>query len=378
MSRRRHTKQPISATPALPAETRADAAEASLLIVHPCRSSSQRLASDLRAWPIGCVHATSLSAAGEALADRDFDLVLVSLDLPDGSGLDLTREYAAAGGIVLLMADNPSLDIAVSAMRAGAIDLLCPTAAPTELMDRIVAALRRARVGRRQQERIARLRRVCRQLNTARQEVSRQVGSLCNDLVSAYNELSDQLGRVSIASEFGSLVRQELDIEDLLRTGLEYLLAKGGPTNAAVFLPDSAGEYTLGAYVNYDCPKEGAEAMFDHLANIIAPRFENARGLVVMEDEAELMDRFGDDARWLDGNACLVFTCRHDDECLAVVTLFRSPRQPFSSDFLSILPIVAETFARQLGRVIHVHHRHLPKDQWGTFGSDDSDYGLAA
>ena len=38
-----------------------------------------------------------------------------------------------------------------------------------------------------------------------------------------------------------------------------------------------------------------------------------------------------------------------------------------------MLSIIAEHFGSQLARVIHVHHRHLPKDQWGGFETDMDD-----
>ena len=71
---------------------------------------------------------------------------------------------------------------------------------------------------------------------------------------------------VTLASEFNSLIRQELDLESLLRVSVEFILGKSGPTNAAVFLPAASGDYSLGAYVNYDCPKDSAEVLMDQLA----------------------------------------------------------------------------------------------------------------
>ena len=44
------------------------------------------------------------------------------------------------------------------------------------------------------------------------------------------------------ALEFTGLIKQELDIENLLRTTLEYVLGRSGPTNAAVFLPTTSGD----------------------------------------------------------------------------------------------------------------------------------------
>ena len=75
------------------------------------------------------------------------------------------------------------------------------------------------------------------------------------------------------------------------------------------------------------------------------------------------------------------FSCRHDDECLAVVTLFRDRRTGFGEDHVATLDTISELFGGQLARVIHIHHRHLPKEKWGL--SDDADdgaddYGMAA
>lgn len=43
------------------------------------------------------VDAATLAAARERLADTDFDLILLDINLPDGNGLNLARELAAAG-----------------------------------------------------------------------------------------------------------------------------------------------------------------------------------------------------------------------------------------------------------------------------------------
>ncbi len=374
MARRRTPEQKDAATAA---GASAGCSAAQVLLVSPSKLGRSRLAGSLKGQPLVLTHASNLASAREALRERMYDVVLAQVDLPDGSGLALAEDISGTGTAVMLLKQDPTVEDAVAAMRSGAVDLVSPRLGTADLLERIANALRKVSAGRRQQDRIERLRKVCRELNTARAEVSRQVGSLCNDLVSAYNELSEQMGKVSVASEFGSLIRQELEIEDLLRTTLEYLLAKAGATNAAIFLPDTSGEYTLGAYVNYDCARDSAEALFDHLAGVIAPRFEHTSAIVHIEDDVEMSDRLGADARWLSGNGALVFSCRSDGECLAVVTLFRSVRTPFETELLNVMPVIAEAFGKQLARVIHVHHRHLPKDKWGTFGTE-SDEGLAA
>jgi ActR/RegA family two-component response regulator len=328
-----------------------------------------------------CGLAESAKAAVKAAADTRYDLAIIRAELPDGSGLALAREFAASSGpLSIIMTEKPSLEEAVEAMRSGVLDIVSCSAAGDELVTVMRGAFERARRGREREARIERLQRVCKRLNQARHEVTRQVSSLCGDMVNAYQGLSDQVLQISIASEFNSLIRQELDVESLLRTTLEYVLAKAGPTNAAVFLPSTSGDYSLGAYVNYDCPKDTADLLLDRLAGIVAPRMERQAGLKVLSTREDLGEFFGEDAHWLAESRVITFACHHDDECLSVVCLFRDRRHAFPDSLVPTLRIVADLFGKQLARVIHVHHRHLPKDQWGGFGADegDDDIDLAA
>lgn len=348
------------------------------LVVSGRPSERDTMAARLAPW--ASVFAETADDARRALVTELFDGVLIDAALPAGSGIDLMRDIvsADAGVAVVLLAENPSLDLAVEAMRAGASDIINPGSSPHECRSRTRRAVERARKVRDRDERIERLRKVCRRLNDARHEVTRQVGSLCNDLVEAYQELTDQVSSVSLASEFNSLIRQELDIESLLRTALEFVLAKGGPTNAAVFLPSTSSDFSLGAYVNYDCPKDAADVLLDHLASIVPVRMEERSGIVTCDSPRQLGEFLGDDAHWLADSGVIAFNCRHDGETLAVVILFRDRGTPFAPALLPTIKIIADLFGRQLARVIRVHHRHLPKEKWGGFGEPDDDADLAA
>ena len=312
-----------------------------------------------------------------ALGDGSYDLAIVIADGP-GWRDEVARITAATPEIAALVAsESPTLSLAVEAMQAGAADLLSVDIGGDELATRLRAALQRARRNQMGRERIERLRKLCKQLNTARQEVSKQVGSLCSDMATAYQELTDRMTHLATASEFNGLIRQELDLESLLRVALEYVLAKAGPTNAAVFLPATSGDYTLGAYVNYDSPRETAEVLLDHLAGVIAPRFESATQLIHLASRKELASALGDKAEWIGDAELIVMPCHQDGECLAVVALFRDRHSPFPDSLKPLLQCVADQFARQLARVIHVHHRHLPKHKWGSPGdSGEQDGGI--
>ena len=190
-----------------------------------------------------------------------------------------------------------------------------------------------------------------------------------------------------IVTEFGGLIRQELDIESLLRTTLEFVLGRCGPTNAAVFLPTTSGDYSLGAYVNYDCPKETVDVLLDHLANTIAPRLAEgavkalpggrsgggAGPVMHLKDHAALIKALGEDAGWLGDSSVVGFPCTQEGECLAVFLLFRDRLTEFSPALVEQLRTIGELFAAQLARVIRIHHRHIPKDQWGAIGDGEDE-----
>ena len=127
-----------------------------------------------------------------------------------------------------------------------------------------------------------------------------------------------------------------------------------------MFLPTTSGDYSLGAYVNYDCPKDTCDVLLDHLANSVAPRFEGARGLIRIEDRAQFERYIGEEASWLAGQDILGMACESSGECLAVFMLFRDKRAPFTPAVQDQVRTVGDLFAGQLARVIHIHHRHLP------------------
>jgi hypothetical protein len=368
MARRNDTEVRPKAVQAAPLDA------AHVLLVG-ARAQVQPIASSLPACR--CSLAGTLAELRTAIRSDAFDACFIACDTGDAEALRLVAEASPRVAVVALSA-RPTLDHATELMRLGAVDLIALPADPRELASRLADALARTRRARRLEARVERLRLVCRRLNDARQQVSSQVGSLCNDLVEAYQELSDKVTHMNVATEFSSLIRQELDVESLLRTALEFILAKTGPTNAAVYLPATSGDYSLGAYVNYDGPKDAADVLLEQLAGVVPPRLENEPGVVFLRSEPDLHAFLDQDAHWLGESGAVAFACRHDKECLAVVILFRDRRTPFAEDLKPVFQTIATLFGRQLARVIHIHHRHLPKDQWGGFSGPDDDIDLAA
>ncbi len=335
--------------------------------------------------------ADTLDEAENLLTQGDFDLLILE---PCHADIRATRrghaklERLAArhpATAVVVVDESPAFEDALAAMRAGAADVLAPGTPVRDASARLLAAATRACKRRGELDKLnsknTKLKRLCKGLSVSRRELNRQVSHLCEHLADAYKDLAGQMNLLKLSAHFETLIRQELELESLLRVAVEFILARTGPTNAAVFLPATSGDLSLGAYVNFDCPRDTHEMLLDQLAAAVAPKFEHEVSIARLNSEPELKDRLGTAAEWLDGRALAAFSCLHEDECLAVVTLFRDQSAPFSEEHAAELAVLSGLFAKQLARVIHVHHRHLPKKKWGNPGdpyAGPDDIDLAA
>lgn len=284
------------------------------------------------------------ASSGNAPAQRRFEGVVLDVARCTPAALRFVRELDELRIRTVIVCPEVSFDEAVEAMRAGAADVLTGGLKNEELSSRIRSAL-----------------------------------SGPGGVLRAPDEQEPIVQPPACLPEperveFDRLISGELDVETLLRTALEFILARCGSTNAAVFLPSTGGDFSLGAYVNYSCPKDTAEVLLDHLANVAAPRLESLEGLVTMNTPASIERHLGDCCHWINDCQVLAFACRHEGETLALFMLFRDAARPFNDEAVRTLAMVRERFAEQLARVVRIHHRHLPRDRWGALG-DPSDGG---
>ncbi len=329
---------------------------------------------------IQLAYARSLTEARAQLTEKSVDLAIINPALPDGNGLELADELNKSRRITatILIGDEPNADAAMKALRAGASDYIVKPFDAKDADERIKKVIAKQRKSRDQAQRIRRLRRLCKKLNQARADVSKQVDILCNDLVTAYQELAGQMQQVVQASEFGAVIRDELDLEHLLRKTLEHLVEKAGATNAAVFLPSSMDEYTLGGYVNYDCTPDAADMLLQHLADVMAPKVAMHEDILHITDNQSLSHLLGGDTAFMVDSHMLAFACRSDNESLAIVTLFRDGSDPFDQSVLDTAEAIGPLLGDALARVIRIHHRGLDEDAYedGYFGTpEDEDDG---
>ena len=329
-----------------------------------------------------CICLGRLDTALSSITGGRYDLMIVEPDLPGGDSLELSRhvQKESPATKVLFTTRNGSEMNPIEAMRAGVFDIISEQASPDILTDRIEVALAKTRIERERNEHIVVLKKICKELNIARHEISEQVDVLCKDLVNAYQDMAEQMDEVAMSSEFKTLLKQELDVEELLRTALQYLLTKTGPTNAAVFLPDSDQNYGLGAYVNYDCPRESITVLLDHLCYSICPQMALENEIITFNDTKEFCDWIDTDSEFISDAQVIAFSCMHKEECLAVVVLFRNKADRFTDELAGTLETLRSIFAEQLSNIIKIHHRAKPS--WpdeavdGGLDFEGDDYGF--
>lgn len=330
-----------------------------VLIAHPVRARRDEIARVLARQGYECRVFASASAAEDAIRDGVGSILLMAESIAD--------EIHSARSVetVVLLCETSDAKTARRAIELRCDDFADERSGLTDFVAMLSrAALARGAAGARER----RLRGLCRKLNASRRELSKELTRLCAEMTESYAELAGKIDTVAMAGEFTGLIRQEIELESLMRTSLEFMLAKFGSTNAALFLPSSSGDWTLGAYVNYDRARESAEMMLDHLADTVPCRMEEIGSTVLLEGEAQVKRALPGAAEWLGDCAVLASPASHEGETLACIVLFRDRTSPFPEHARQSLESLSRILASQFGRVIKVHHRHLPKEQWASPG----------
>lgn len=115
-----------------------------ILIVEDDPSLSQGLSMALAQEDRKLIQARSLAQAAAELARQSFDLILLDLNLPDGSGLELLARLRAhsAAPVLILSANDLETDIVVG-LESGADDYITKPFSLAVLRARVNAQLRR-------------------------------------------------------------------------------------------------------------------------------------------------------------------------------------------------------------------------------------------
>lgn len=121
-------------------------------------------------------------------------LAVISLSLANENALDIVRAVRRHNDCpVLLLAESPTAEEAIEAMRLGVVDILIK---PFE-MDQLAAAVRKAtehyRARRRERSRHRRLRKLVARIICERRDLARRIDLICRDFVLAHKRLAQKI-----------------------------------------------------------------------------------------------------------------------------------------------------------------------------------------
>jgi FixJ family two-component response regulator len=302
---------------------------------------------------LGCklITANNIAQARKVLESQRVDLLLTDVNLPDGDGMTLLPilhlHQPQAQAIVIT--GMPSMDAAIEAMREGASDFVSKPFTGGDLVERVKRALARAAASVKAEKRLNRLKDAVKRLNDARKMVSKKVDLLCNDLISAYGELSKQLDLVRVQESYKHCQGEAKDLEQLLCHTMDWMLRQLGYSNIAVWLAGEDEDFQLGAYMKYTLP--GDTKLTEALRT----------GLVKLAGKEDMIHLSGDDLRarlthkeieFLKDQDVLAVNCSYLAESLAVVVMFRDAKAGFSEADAATLKAVCPLFAVALAGIV--------------------------
>ena len=116
-----------------------------VLVVEDERKLGQFIRKGLEEAAYSVTLVSDCSSARDALCDSEYDVIVLDLGLPDGSGLDLLREWRASkfGNHILILSARGSLDDRVKGLNLGADDYLAKPFSFDELLARVRSLSRR-------------------------------------------------------------------------------------------------------------------------------------------------------------------------------------------------------------------------------------------
>ncbi|MBC02724.1 MAG: hypothetical protein CMJ34_05390 [Phycisphaerae bacterium] len=303
----------------------------------------------------------------KVLDDRYEVVVIPACDFDESISADIRRLQPNAS--VVVVAATARVEEVTRTMRLGASDFLPGDLDADQVEDRLVQAIERSRALVTRDRVAHRLAELGGRIEPADEPISMPVEDAVGDVDDVM--IDDDSGRVAMCSEFRTLLRQELDVEDLLRTALEYLLVKTGPTNAAVFLAGGDGRFGLGAYVNYEHPRRSVEPMLQRLADEACPRLSSEEDILRFDDANEFIADCELETTIEDGLEMIAVPCLHEGECLAILYMFRGGESTFSDSVGADLDALRGILADQLATLIRIHNRM--EDAWPEEPEDDWD-----
>jgi FixJ family two-component response regulator len=295
--------------------------------------------------------AHTLEEARKVMATQGINLLMTDVHLPDGDGMSLlaTLHDQQPCATAIIITGAPSLDGAIAAMREGALDFVPKPFSSEQLVSCVRKALDRHTRLAKDEERFQKLREAVKRLNTARKLITRKVDLLCNDLVSAYGELSRQLDGVRTQEGFRKYIAEAGDLEQLLCHAMDWLLRQLGYCNVGVWLAADEGDFQLGAYMKYTIA--GDAKLTDAIKKGLLPQVVKD-GLVHVPSDQLKGKLTAAELTPLKKQDLLAVNCTYLGEPLAALVFFRDAASPFTPEDEALVKAISPIFALALTQAV--------------------------
>lgn len=311
------------------------------------------------------VSAATVEEARNILARESVEVLVTDVHLPDGDGMSLLQQLREQqpNASAIVITGSPSMDRAITAIRGGAIDFVTKPFSNEQLIERVRSAIERHSQNVKRDKRIDRLREAVKRLNDSRKLISKKVDLLCNDLISAYGDLSRQLEDVRTQDGFRKFIAEAKDLEQLLCHSMDWLLREIGYANVAVFLASDEGVFQLGAYMKYTVP--GETLVTEALRRVIVPMA--VKDAIVHFPGKTLSDRLtSQEMAFMKDQDVLAVNCTYLGESLASIVFFRDEKNGFKEIDADLLRQIGPIFAIELATVVRESSEDSPFCEGGT------------
>src|SRR5439155_20755443 len=138
------------------------------------------------------------------------------------------------------------------------------------------------------------------------------------------------------------LLKEAIDLEQMLCHAMDWILRKAGYCNVAVWLASEDEGYQLGAYMKYTIA--GEEPFTNAMRTSIVPLVTKEGFLHFSAEQAE-QNLTPAELDFMRQQTVMAVNCTYLGEALAALVLFRDDRSPFTEDDAAMLKAISGIFA---------------------------------
>ena len=143
------------------------------------------------------VNVTCVESIADACCEElstQHHVILTAQSLPDGDGIDLVNKIRANNACpVVVLAEDPSTEDVIEALRAGVADVVCKPIDLSYLSVVVETLIETERTRRHDAVRQQRLRNVTSRIVSERRDLRQQMDLICKDIVQAYRRLAKEV-----------------------------------------------------------------------------------------------------------------------------------------------------------------------------------------